>query len=100
MKQPAEAQTVFDLVASLLFLIIVLVNIENPVYCNIVNNDIIFISLKGLLQIAMGLIGVTTPCTCNIVYVLSVNVMLQIHLMYVTSQSVNLFTPSVTIRQR
>ena len=33
MKQPVEAQTVFDLVASLLFLIIVLVNIENPVYC-------------------------------------------------------------------
>ena len=25
------------------------------------NNNIIFISLKGLLQIAMGLIGVTTP---------------------------------------
>ena len=36
MKQPAEAKTVFDLVASLLFLIIVLLNIENPVYCNIV----------------------------------------------------------------
>ena len=54
MKQPAEAQTVFDLVASLLFLIIVLVNIENPVYC-------------------------------NIVYLFY---LLQIHLMYVTSQSV------------
>ena len=36
MKQPAEAQTVCDLVASLLFLIIVLVDNENPVYCNIV----------------------------------------------------------------
>ena len=26
------------------------------------NNNTIFISLKGLLQIAMGLIGVTTVC--------------------------------------
>ena len=31
------------------------------IYIYITYNNIIFISLKGLLQIAMGLIGVTTP---------------------------------------
>ena len=77
MRQSAEAQTVFDLVASLLFLIIVLVDIENPVYCNIVY---LFFSLKISSR--------------------KDNEMLQIHLKYVKSQSVNLFIPSLTIRQR